>query len=178
MLNIYRSLIEPYISYGLIAWGQAASIYVNKILILQISALRLMYFADSKAHSVPLFVYPRILPLTVLYCHLVSSMMYDINNYRVLSNISVLLTHPEQVHHHFTRFSAAGNLCVKASRTNQLLFSLGRIGVRVWNSISMKLRIKNTSPFKLELKNRLLKLIEIETMNVINLRCTEICKYL
>ena len=50
LLNIYRSLIGPYISYGLIAWGQAANIHLNKILILQKRALRLMYFADSKAH--------------------------------------------------------------------------------------------------------------------------------
>ena len=110
MLNIYRSLIEPYISYGLIDWGQAANIYLNKVLILQKHALRLMYFANSKAPSAPLFVHSGILPVTMLYHHLVSSMMYDINNYRVPSNISVLFTHSEQVHHHFTRFS--GNLYV------------------------------------------------------------------
>ena len=177
LLNIYRSLIEPYISYGLIAWGQAANIHLNKILILQKRALRLMYFADSKAHSAPLFVHSRILPVTMLYYLLVSSMMHDINNHRVPSNISMLFTHSEQVHHHFTRFSAAGNLYVKTSRTNQLLFSFARIGVRVWNSIPMKLRIKNRTPFKRELKNRLLKLMEIEEMNV-DLRCTEICKHL
>ena len=177
LLNIYRSLIEPYISYGLIAWGQAANIHLNKILILQKRALRLMYFADSKAHSAPLFVHSRILPVTMLYYLLVSSMMHDINNHRVPSNISMLFTRSEQVHHHFTRFSAAGNLYVKTSRTNQLLFSFARIGVRVWNSIPMKLRIKNRTPFKRELKNRLLKLMEIEEMNV-DLRCTEICKHL
>ena len=177
LLNIYRSLIEPYISYGLIAWGQAANIHLNKILILQKRALRLMYFADSKAHSAPLFVHSRILPVTMLYYLLVSSMMHDINNHRVPSNISMLFTHSEQVHHHFTRFSAAGNLYVKTSRTNQLLFSFARIGVRVWNSIPMKLRIKNRTPFKRELKNRLFKLMEIEEMNV-DLRCTEICKHL
>ena len=174
LLNIYRSLIEP---YGLIAWGQAANIHLNKILILQKRALRLMYFADSKAHSAPLFVHSRILPVTMLYYLLVSSMMHDINNHPVPSNISMLFTHSEQVHHHFTRFSAAGNLYVKTSRTSQLLFSFARIGVRVWNSIPMKLRIKNRTPFKRELKNRLLKLMEIEEMNV-DLRCTEICKHL
>ena len=177
LLNIYRSLIEPYISYGLIAWGQAANIHLNKILILQKRALRLMCFADSKAHSAPLFVHSRILPVTMLYYLLVSSMMHDINNHRVPSNISMLFTHSEQVHHHFTRFSAAGNLYVKTSRTNQLLFFFARIGVRVWNSIPMKLRIKNRTPFKRELKNRLLKLMEIEEMNV-DLRCTKICKHL
>ena len=123
-------IIEPYISYGLIAWGQAVNIHLNKVLILQKRALRLMYIADSKAHSASLFVHSRILPVTMLYCHLVSSMMHDISNYRVPSNISMLFTHCEQVHHHFTRFSAAGNLYVKASRTNQLLFSFARIGVQ------------------------------------------------
>ena len=179
LLNIYRSLIEPYISYGLIAWGQAANIHLKTVLILQRCAqLRLMYFADSKAHSAPLvFVHSRILPVTMLYYHLVSSMMHDINQHRVPSNISMLFTHSEQVHHHFTIFSAAGNLYVKSSRTNQLLFSFARIGVRVWNSIPIKLRIKNRTPFERELKYRLLKLMEIEEMNV-DLRCTEICKHL
>ena len=87
LLNIYRSLIEPYISYGLIAWGQAANIHLNKVLILQKCALPLMYFADSNAHSAPLFVHSRILPVRMLYYHLVSSMMHDINNHRVIRNV-------------------------------------------------------------------------------------------
>ena len=177
LLNIYRSLIEPYISYGLIACGQAANIHLNKVLILQKRALRLMYFADSKAHSAPLFVHSRILPVTMLHYHLISSMMHDINNHRVPSKISMLFTLFEQVHYHFTRFSAAGNLYVKISRSNQLLFYFARIGVRVWNSIPMKPCIKNRTPFKHELKIRLLKLMEIEEMNV-DLSWTEICKYL
>ena len=133
-LNTYRCLFEPNISCGLIALGQAANIHLNKLLILQKRDLRLiiMYFADGKAHSASLFVHSRILPVTMLNYHLVSPVMHDINNQRVPSNISMLFTHYEQVHHHhLTRFSAAGNLYVKASRTNQLLFSFAGIGVRV-----------------------------------------------
>ena len=103
--------------------------------------------------------------------------MHDISNKRVPSNISMLFTHSEQVHHKFTRFLAEANLYVKASRTNQLLFFWARMGVRVWNGMQMKLRTKKRTPFKRELKNRLLKLMEIEEMNV-DLGCTEICKYL
>ena len=55
LLKIYRSLIEPYISYGLIAWGQAANSSLNKILILQKRALRLMYFSDRRAHTIPFY---------------------------------------------------------------------------------------------------------------------------
>ena len=35
IINIYRSLIFPYISYGLNAWGQAAKTHLDKILLLQ-----------------------------------------------------------------------------------------------------------------------------------------------
>ena len=34
LLSIYNSLISPYISYGLIAWGQASKSHLEKILIL------------------------------------------------------------------------------------------------------------------------------------------------
>ena len=39
LLNIYRSLILPYVSYGLTVWGLASKCYINKILILQKRAL-------------------------------------------------------------------------------------------------------------------------------------------
>ena len=62
LLNIYRSLIEPYISYGFVAWGQAANAHLNKLVILQKRVLRLMYFTDYTSHSAPLFACSGILP--------------------------------------------------------------------------------------------------------------------
>ena len=41
---VYRSLIAPYLSYGKIAWGQAAKSNLRKISLLQKRALRLMHF--------------------------------------------------------------------------------------------------------------------------------------
>ena len=35
LLTIYRSLVAPYLTYGIIAWGQAAKSNLRKILILQ-----------------------------------------------------------------------------------------------------------------------------------------------
>ena len=34
LLKIFQSLIYPYITYGLAAWGQAAKTHLNKILLL------------------------------------------------------------------------------------------------------------------------------------------------
>ena len=48
LLNIYNSLIHPYLTYGLAAWGQACKTYLNKI-------LHLLYFADWHDQAIPLF---------------------------------------------------------------------------------------------------------------------------
>ena len=48
LTNIYKSLILPYFTYGLVAWGNAAKNYLNKIVVLQKRVLRLIYFVDRK----------------------------------------------------------------------------------------------------------------------------------
>ena len=43
LLTIYRSLMFPYLSYGIAVWGQAAQTHINQVLALQKRALRLIY---------------------------------------------------------------------------------------------------------------------------------------
>ena len=47
LINIYNSLIAPYLCYGLVAWGQASKNELDKLLILQKCALRFIIFANS-----------------------------------------------------------------------------------------------------------------------------------
>ena len=56
LLTLYRSLIVPYISYGICAWCHAAETHLHKLLVLQKRALRLMVFADPKTRAVRLFL--------------------------------------------------------------------------------------------------------------------------
>ena len=44
LLNIYRSLICPYMSNGLAALGKATKTHLQKVHVLQKRVLRLMYF--------------------------------------------------------------------------------------------------------------------------------------
>ena len=104
LLKIYRSLIEPYIPYGLIAWGQAANSSLNKILILLKRALRLMYFSDRRAHIIPLFVKSGVLPLNMLYLKYSAILMHVISNNRAPSKISELFVCSNMIHSHYTRF--------------------------------------------------------------------------
>ena len=54
LVNIYNSLIWLYITYGLIAWGNAFNAYLNKILVLQKRVLRrlnLFHLSKRTCHS-------------------------------------------------------------------------------------------------------------------------------
>ena len=98
LLTIYHSLIEQYISYGLIAWGQAANSSLNKILTLQKRALLLMYFSDRRAHAIPLFVRSGVLALNMLYFKCWPTLMHDISNNRAPSKISDLFVRSNMIH--------------------------------------------------------------------------------
>ena len=62
LLNIYQSLIAPYLTYGLISWGNACKTFLDQILVLQKRALRLIYFVETNDHVIPFFVNAKIIP--------------------------------------------------------------------------------------------------------------------
>ena len=163
---IYRSLIEPYISYGLAAWGQATASHLNKILLLQKRALRLMYFSDSRTHAIPLFVSSSLLSLIMLYFKHIATLMHDIFSHCAPPKISELFTRSDQIHSHYTRFSASRNFHVQLSRLNQQLLSFSRIGTRIWNKIPPQLRELRKTLFKRKLHELLLKVLETEEVYV------------
>ena len=66
ILTIYRSFIAPYLTYRLVALGQASTSSLDKQLKLQKRALRFIYFSNRNEHAIPLFVGLNILPLFLL----------------------------------------------------------------------------------------------------------------
>ena len=86
-VEVIDTLILPYISYGLIAWGNASNAYLNKLLVLRKRELRLIYFADRREDAIPLFVKAKILPVTFLYYEVVSKLMCDLHNQSAPINI-------------------------------------------------------------------------------------------
>ena len=60
LLNIFKSLIHSYLTYGLAAWCRAYKTYLNKIPILQKRDLRLLYFTDWHVHPNPIFLETKV----------------------------------------------------------------------------------------------------------------------
>ena len=71
LLKIYQALITLYLDNGICAWGAACKSQLNKLLVLQKRALRLIYFKQIRDHVVPLFIdsnVPLFLSFTFIGC--------------------------------------------------------------------------------------------------------------
>ena len=166
LLSIYQSLIQPYITYGIAVWGQGAPTNLDKLLILQKRALRLIHFAPYRSHAIPLFNHYNILPLNFQYCKSVCTIMHDVSNNSLPANIFNLFLYPTQVHSYNTRFSATGSFNIKYSRTNQLKNDFSIFGARIWNSIPQSIRILPKHKFKVSLHQLFLRILELEDTHV------------
>ena len=162
LLNIYKSLVHPYLTYGLAAWGQACKTYLNKILILQKRALRLLYFTDWHEHAIPLFLDANVLPITFLYYESVSTLMYDINNCKAPRNMLNLFQKTSNIHSYNTRSSTSGKFFVKGSRLEIQNNSFSRLGVKLWNKIPCYVTDLPKRTFKRVLRKLLFDILERE----------------
>ena len=137
--SIYRSLILPYLSYGITIWGNTSQIFLKKLLVLQKRVLRIMHFANNRDHAVPFFKNTTNLPVNMLYFESVSKIMYDVNNDLAPKNITDLFTQIATVHSYGTRASTAGNYQIKYSRTTLQKNAVSRVGLELELSANMLL---------------------------------------
>ena len=59
-----------------------------------------MYFSETRAHAIPLFVRSGVLPLNTLYFKYSAILMHDISNKRAPSRISELFVRSNMIHSH------------------------------------------------------------------------------
>ena len=155
--HIYRSLIQPYLLYGIVAWGRAGKIYRTKILRLQKRALCLMFFGDYKSHAIPFFISSNLLPLDLLYFKSVAILMHDVFNNLSPPQITNSFNFQWNIHPYNTRSSSRGNFFVQYSRLEKQNKSFTRVSVKVWNSLPVEMRHTSKANFKRKIHNLLLQ---------------------
>lgn len=159
LINIYRSLIAPYLSYGLIVWGQACKSYLDKLLKLQKQVLRFIYFSDHNQHAIPLFSDAGILPLQFSYYELAANLMFDIRHRNAPRNTRDLFEDISNIHSYNTRSSASNNFYTQSSRLSIQLNSFSRIGTTIWNEMPLTLRNLSKYNFKRKIKRKLFDIL-------------------
>lgn len=146
LLTIHRSFIAPYLTYGLVAWGQASKSSFDKLLTLQ--ALRFIYFSNCNEHAIPLFVDANILPLTFSYYESIAKLMYDVRHGISPKSIQALFEYVSCIHQYNTRSSESHNFYINHSRLSIYANSFSRIGAKLWNKIPLSLRNLPKNAFK------------------------------
>ena len=140
ILTLYRSLILPYISYSICAWGHAAEMHLQKLLVLQKRALRLMFFAEPRTHAVPLFLETKQLPISFLLFEQMSLLMYDVHNNLAPDNVKNMFTKLSSVHSYRTRSVTNENYYVEQVRTENMKRAFSISGALIWNSIPLSIK--------------------------------------
>ena len=142
LLNLYSTLILPHLNYGIIAWGSCAGNQLNRILLLQKKALRVICLSDFRAHTDALFLRHKILKINDLYSLNLGIFMYNLNSNELPDVFYSMFTKNYSIHHYPTR--SAGLFHFPKTRTmisnKTFLFT----GPKLWNSLSETIRNKPT----------------------------------
>ena len=166
MKNVYYSLIYSHIIYVIEVWGSAFNTDLEKILILQKKALRLLTYNDTFPNTPG-----PLCPCNPIFCKLETMKVMDIYRYQVskfvFKSINSLaprnfhgwfqLTHERYGYRTRSNFSnddgsIIQNLFIPSARTtNYGLKQLRVNGPRIWNSLPTY--IKNTTSLKVFTNN-------------------------
>ena len=104
--------------------------HLEKILILQKRAVRLINFLPFRTHAIPYFAQSNVLPITMLYFKLSSILMFDITTNSAPQNIYNLFTSTQDIHQYNTRSASSGNYYINHSRLNHHKNSFSIVGLK------------------------------------------------
>ena len=80
LLSLYYALIYPFLTYGIIIWGNTYNTTLQPIFILQKRAMRLITFSRFDEHSSPLFKSLEIIKFLDLVTFHLAIFMYKYHN--------------------------------------------------------------------------------------------------
>ena len=83
-LSLYYTLIYPYLSYCNIVWSSTYNTHLNRIFILQKSAIHALSKSKYHAHTAPLFVKPKILNIYGVFMFHVAKFIFCFHHHLML----------------------------------------------------------------------------------------------
>ena len=152
--NIYFALIHSYINYGNIAWGSSCRTGLNKIMLKQKQASRIILHKDRLTHSRPLMKKLNALNVHQINLYQISIFMYQIKHGTIPTIFNSDFTTVE--HSYRTRFALNSFQLPRSSKTSK--FSILLRGPKLWNEFltSDEKNISTLISFKNAMKKKIL----------------------
>ena len=156
LINLYYSLVYPFLTYGIIVWGNTYPTTLQPLYISQKKVMRIITFSRFDEHSTPLLKLLNIIKLCDLVQLHISTFMYKFHNNLLPSYFDAFFTEIRNVHSYNTRAATNESCYLPRARTNYRLFNIRFQGPKVWNSLAENIKLSSLKGFKDNLKKELL----------------------
>ena len=127
MKQLYYSLIYPYLTYGLLLWGNTYSSSIKRLIMFQKRDMRTITFSKPDEHSEPLLKELEILKLCDLVILHNAHFVYQYHNNLLPSSFnSFFFQSVSSIHQYKTRLASRSTYYINSVKTNygKFLYSL------------------------------------------------------
>ena len=143
----------PFLTYGLISWGNTYYSTVQPLFTLQKRSMWVMTFSKFHEHSSPIFKHLNIVKLPDLVFLNIAVFMYKFHNRRLPSVFDTFFTQVNKRHNYNTRSASNMFYILPKVKTNYGIFNIRLKGPKVWNSIGENWKTFSISKFKESVKS-------------------------
>ena len=154
LLNLYNTMVLPFISYSIHVWGKAANTHLNKIHILQKKIIRIIKGVHPRTHSQTFFAQLKVMTIYQLYEYYVGVFMYKLYH-KNLPPLFNMFERTSDIHSHSTRQYNSFYINYVPTLRSQRTVKIS--GAKLWNKIIGKIDINcKVGTFKTNIKKILL----------------------
>jgi hypothetical protein len=155
LLTLYYSMIYPYLAYCNMIWASNYDSRLNRLLILQKRAIRIITRSPYNFHTDQLFSHLCILRVKEIKLFQTSEFMHRYKFNALPSSYINFFIPASDIHSYNTRQKSSFRC--EFARTNSRKFSIRCTGPSIWNSLPSHLRlISNLNLFKQQLRSWLI----------------------
>ena len=148
LLKLYYALIYPFLTYGIIIWGNTYESTLKPIFTLQKKAMRTITFSQFDSPSSPLFKSLQVIKFFDLVTFYIAIFMYKFHNELLPIAFHSFFTRVTNIHNYNTRLAAKQSYYLPSVRTNYGKFNIRFQGPSIWNSIDDHIKLSSASMFK------------------------------
>ena len=155
LILIYNTILLPYLTYCCITWGFTYQTYINKILIIQKKAMRIITHSPFQCHSSPLFKKTNNLNIFQIIEYYASIFMYQELN----STVPNVFQQNRFLSYSYHTYETRNKISIRTPLF-KLQFSKRSIfdhGIKIWNNLSPEVKsITNKRIFKKMIRKKLI----------------------
>ena len=142
LVNLYYTFVYPYYIYGIQVWGGTYPTNLQKLVLLQKKAIRIITCSKYMASTQNLFTQYKLLRFPEIYKYLVGIFVYKFDNMQIPVIFSGFYAKARAVHSHDTR--TADNYRLINIKLNVRKHSMKFSGAAIWNMIPMGIRLSKS----------------------------------